>query len=190
MTDTQTDAFKWYAVRTLTNQELKVKRFIEQACEAGVLGDCVRKVLVPTKTVLEVKNGKKTSRVCKFFPGYVFLCMKLYDEAGDFLQETASFVRRIQGVTGFMGGDNRPAAMKPSEAEALLEQIEENQGKKVLKADYEVGGKVKVIDGAFVGSSAVIDEVDAEKGRLRVSVSVFGRFTPVELEYWQVRKEN
>jgi len=89
-----------------------------------------------------------------------------------------------------MGGDNRPVPMKPSEAEALLGQAEENQGKKVLKADYEVGGKVKVTDGAFVGSSAVIDEVDAEKGRLRVSVSIFGRSTPVELEYWQVRKEN
>ena len=190
MTDTQTGDFKWYAVRTLTNQELKVKRFIEQACEAGTLKDCVKQVLVPTKTVLEVKNGEKTSRTVKFFPGYVFLCMKLYDEGGEFLQDTASLVRRIQGVTGFMGGDNRPVPMKPSEAEALLGQAEENQGKKVLKADYEVGGKVKVTDGAFVGSSAVIDEVDAEKGRLRVSVSIFGRSTPVELEYWQVRKEN
>ena len=190
MADTQADAFKWYAVRTLTNQELKVKRFIEQACEAGVLKDCVKKVLVPTKTVLEVKNGKKTSRVCKFFPGYVFLCMKLYDEAGEFLQDTALFVRRIQGVTGFMGGDRRPTAMRPSEAEALLNRVEENREKKVLGADYSVGGKVKVTDGAFVGSSAVIDEVDAEKGRLRVSVSIFGRSTPVELEYWQVQKES
>ena len=132
MTDTQTDGFKWYAVRTLANQELKVKRFIEQACEAGTLKDCVKQVLVPTKTVLEVKNRKKTSRTAKLFPG-------------------------------FMGGDNRPVPMKPSEAEALLGQAEESQGKKVLKAGYEVGGKVKVIDGAFVGSSAVIDEVDAEK---------------------------
>lgn len=190
MTDTQTDGFRWYAVRTLMNRELRVKRFIEQACESGSLKECVKQVLVPTKTILEVKNGKKTSRIAKFFPGYVFVCMKLYDEGGEFLQDTALFVRRIQGVTGFMGGDNRPASMKPSEAEALLRQAEQNQGKKVLKADYEVGGKVKVADGAFVGSSAVVDEVDAEKGRLRVLVSIFGRLTPVELECWQVRKEN
>lgn len=187
--DDAKNGFRWYAVRTLTNQELKIKRYIEQHCETGEWKDFIRKVFVPTKTVVEVKNGKKTTRTRKFFPGYVFLCMKLYDESDTFLPELALFIRRIQGVTGFMENNHQPVPMRLSEIEALLGEAKAVEGKKTLKVEYEVGEMVKVIDGAFMSSSGVIDEIDPEKGRLRVSVSIFGRSTPVELEYWQVQKE-
>lgn len=182
------DCFKWYAVQTVSNQELKVKRYLERFIEPEGFADFIKTVLVPTKTVVEVKNGRKTSNVRKFYPGYVFLCMKLYDETGLYLQQVASFVRNIQGVLGFMGGD-RPLALKKSEVDGILGQVEETQGKKVLKVAYEVGEMVKITDGPFLNLSGKIDEVDPEKGKLKISVSIFGRFTPVELEYWQVEKE-
>ena len=183
------NGFQWYAVRTLTNQELKIKRYIEQYCENGEWKDFIQKVFVPVKTVVEVKNGKKTTRTRKFFPGYVFLCMKLYDEAGTFLPEVALLIRRIQGVTGFMENHHQPIPMRPAEVDALLGEAKAVQGKKTLKVEYKMGEMVKVMDGPFMSSSGIIDEIDPEKGRLRVSVSIFGRSTPVELEYWQVQRE-
>lgn len=189
MTETGSkDCYKWYAIQTASNQELKVKRYLERFIEPEGFGEFIKTVLVPTKTVLEIKNGRKTSNVRKFYPGYVFLCMKLYDESGEFLQNVASFVRNVQGVLGFMGGD-RPIALKKSEVDGILGQVEEIKGKKVLKVAYEVGEMVKITDGPFLNLSGMIDEVDPEKGKLRISVSIFGRFTPVELEYWQVQKE-
>lgn len=182
------EEFKWYTVQTASNQELKVKRYLEHFIEPEGFSDYIKTVLVPTKTVVEVKNGRKTTNVRKFYPGYVFLCMKLYDASGEYLQSVASFVRNAQGVLSFVGGD-RPVALKPSEVEGILRQVEQTQGKKVLKVAYEVGEMVKITDGPFLNLSGKIDEVDPEKGKLRISVSIFGRFTPVELEYWQVEKE-
>lgn len=182
------DCFKWYTIQTVSNQELKVKRYLERFIEPEGFGDFIKTVLVPTKAVVEVKNGRKTSNVRKFYPGYVFLQMKLYDESGEFLQNVASFVRGVQGVLNFMGGDH-PVALKKSEVDGILGQVEEIKGKKVLKVAYEVGEKVRITDGPFLNLSGTVDEVEPDKGKLRVSVSIFGRFTPVELEYWQVQKE-
>lgn len=182
------DCFKWYAIQTASNQELKVKRYLDRFIEPEGFGEFIKTVLVPTKTVVEVKNGRKTSNVRKFYPGYAFLCMKLYNESGEFLQNVASFVRNVQGVLGFMGGD-RPIALKKSEVDGILGQVEETHGKKVLKVEYELGETVKITDGPFFNLSGKIEEIDPEKGKLKVSVSIFGRFTPVELEYWQVQKE-
>ena len=182
------DGFKWYAIQTASNQELKVKRYLDRFIEPEGFGDFIKTVLVPTKTVVEVKNGRKTSNVRKFYPGYAFLCMKLYDESGEFLQNVASFVRNVQGVLGFMGGD-RPIALKKAEVDGILGQVQETQGKKVMKVSFELGEHVKITDGPFLNLSGKIDEIDSDKGKLKVSVSIFGRFTPVELEFWQVQKE-
>ena len=189
MADTNTsDGFKWYAIQTASNQELKVKRYLDRFIEPEGFSEFIKTVLVPTKTVVEVKNGRKTSNVRKFYPGYAFLCMKLYDESGELLQNVASFVRNVQGVLGFMGGD-RPIALKKSEVDGILGQVQETQGKKVMKVCFELGEQVKITDGPFLNLSGKIDEIDSEKGKLKVSVSIFGRFTPVELEFWQVQKE-
>ena len=188
MTETETkDCFKWYAVQTASNQELKVKRYLDRFIEPEGFGEFIKTVLVPTKTVVEVKNGRKTSNVRKFYPGYVFICMKLYDESGEFLQNVASYIRNVQGVLTFMGGD-RPIALRQKEVDGILGQVEQTQGKKVLKVEYEPGETVKITDGAFLNLTGTIDEVDPEKGKLKISVSIFGRFTPVELEYGQVEK--
>ncbi|MDR0392758.1 MAG: transcription termination/antitermination protein NusG [Puniceicoccales bacterium] len=182
------DSFKWYAVQTASNQELKIKRHLDHFTAIEGLGAYIKTVLVPTKTVMEVKNGKKSSKVHKFYPGYIFLHMQLYDEKGEMLQQVASYVKNIQGVLNFMGGDH-PVALKKKEMEGILGQVEETKGKQVLKVAYEVGEMVKIIDGPFLNLTGKIDVVDPERGKLKISVSIFGRFTPVELEYWQVQRE-
>ena len=179
---------KWYAVQTASNQELKIKRHLDRFVGPEGLGDFIKTVLVPTKTVVEVKNGRKTSKVRKFYPGYVFLFVELYDEAGELLQPVASYIKNVQGVLNFMGGD-KPIALRQSEVDGILGQVQATQGKKVLKVAFEVGESVKITDGPFLNLSGTIDEVDPERGKLKISVSIFGRFTPVELEYWQVEKD-
>ena len=179
---------KWYAVQTASNQELKIKRHLDRFVGPEGFGDFIKTVLVPTKTVVEVKNGRKTSKVRKFYPGYVFLFVELYDESGELLQPVVSYIKNVQGVLNFMGGD-KPIALRQSEVDGILGQVQATQGKKVLKVAFEVGESVKITDGPFLNLSGTIDEVDPERGKLKISVSIFGRFTPVELEYWQVEKD-
>ncbi len=178
---------KWFAVQTASNQEMKVKRYLERFIKIENLEDYIKEVLVPTKNVVEVKGGRKSTKVRKFYPGYVFIRMRLFDENGQLLQNVASFVRNVQGVLGFVGGE-KPAPLKKDEIEGVLNQLEEVKGKKVLKVEYEVGECVKITDGPFLNLTGNIDEVDPERGKLKISVSIFGRFTPVELEYWQVER--
>lgn len=185
---TSGDQFKWYAVQTASNQELKVKRYLERFVDAEGYRDYIKTILVPTKTVVEVKNGRKSSKVRKFYPGYVFIYMQLYNEAGEMLQAVASYVKGVQGVLSFMGGEH-PVALKQKEVDGILGQVEETKGKKILKVAYEVGETVKITDGPFLNLTGTIDAIDPERGKLKISVSIFGRFTPVELEYWQVQKE-
>jgi transcriptional antiterminator NusG len=178
---------QWFAVHTLSGKEAKVKQYIEKFKKVEELDEHIFEVLLPTETVSEVKRGKKTSTVRKLMPGYVFVLMKLYDEDGKLLNKPWYFVRETTGVIGFVGGD-RPTALLDSDIRDIRERIEAATGKEVPKVQYEAGEEVKITDGPFLNLTGRIDEIDPTRGKLKVSVSIFGRFTPVELEYWQVER--
>ena len=177
----------WFAVQTLSNQEAKAKQYIDKFTVVEEMEDYIFEVLMPTETVTEVKAGKKKTITRKFYPGYIFVKMRLYDEDNKLLNKPWYFVREAQGVIKFVGGD-RPTPLKKSEIDRIISQVEEAQGKEKPKVQYEVGEMVKVMDGPFLNLVGKIEEIDPDKGKLKVSVSIFGRFTPVELEYWQVQR--
>ena len=178
---------QWFAVHTLSNQEQKAKRYLDKFIAVEEMEDYVFEVLMPTETVSEVKSGKKKTITRKFYPGYVFVNMRLYDDDGNLLQRPWYFVREAQGVINFVGGD-RPSPLKQSEIERILQQVAESEGREKPKIEYEIGEMVKVNDGPFMNLVGKIEEIDPDKGKLKVSVSIFGRYTPVELEYWQVQR--
>ena len=178
---------RWYAVQTLSNMEGKVKAYLEKFVQIEEMGDYLLEVLMPLEKVVEKKNGRTYKRDRKFYPGYVFLKMRLYDTNGKLLQAPWYFVRNVQGVIGFIGGD-RPVALKPDEIERIQMQIKAAEGREVPKVQYEVGQDVKINDGPFLNLVGRVDEIDEKNQKLKVSVSIFGRFTPVELEYHQVER--
>lgn len=164
-----------------------MKTYIEKFKKAEELDDYIFEVLLPTEVVSEVKGGKKTTKVRKLYPGYVFIQAKLYDEEGKLINKPWYFVKETTGVIGFVGGDH-PAALRQSEIDEIHQRMAEASGKEKPKVEYSVGEEVKITDGAFASLTGRIDEIDPERGKLKVSVSIFGRFTPVELEYWQVQR--
>ena len=178
---------QWFALHTLSGQETKVKLYIEKFKVAEELDDQIFEVLLPTETVSEVKGGKKSTKVRKLYPGYVFVHMRLYGEDQKLINKPWYFVKEVAGVIGFVGGEH-PAALRQSDIDEIRARIEAASGKEVPKVQYSVGEEVKINDGPFANLNGRIDEVDPERGKLRVSVSIFGRFTPVELEYWQVQR--
>jgi transcription termination/antitermination protein NusG len=178
---------RWYALQTFSNMEGKVKQYVDKFTQVEEMGEYVFDVLVPAETVSEVKNGRKSTKIRKFYPGYVFIRMRLYDDDGKILQRPWYFVRGVQGVIGFIGGD-RPIPLKQAEIDRIINQVQEAQGKEKPKIEYIIGQEVKITDGPFHNLTGRIDEVDPARGKLKVSVPIFGRFTPVELEYWQVEK--
>ncbi|MEY4940534.1 MAG: hypothetical protein RIQ93_2269 [Verrucomicrobiota bacterium] len=178
---------QWFALHTLSGQENKVKIYIDKFKKAEELDDCIFEVLLPTEVVSEVKGGKKSTKVRKLYPGYVFIQARLFDEEGKLINKPWYFVKETTGVIGFVGGD-RPAALRQSEIDEIYSRIEAASGKEVPKVQYSVGEEVKITDGAFASLTGRIDEIDPDRGKLKVSVSIFGRFTPVELEYWQVQR--
>jgi transcriptional antiterminator NusG len=178
---------QWFALHTLSGKEGKVKQYIDRYKTIEELDDFITEVLLPTETVSEVKHGKKSTIVRKLIPGYVFIHMKLYDENGTILNKPWYFVRETTGVIGFVGGE-RPSALKESEIEEIRARVEAATGKETPKVKFEEGEEVKITDGPFLNLSGRIDEIDPDRGRLKVSVSIFGRLTPVELEYWQVER--
>ena len=178
---------QWYAIQTLSNMEAKVKRYLDKFIPIEEMDDFITEVLMPTENVTEVKNGKKMSKVRKLYPGYVFINMRLYDEEGKLLQKPWYFVRGVQGIIGFIGGEN-PSPLKKEEIDRILLQVSEAEGKEVPKVQFSIGEEVKITDGPFLNLNGRIDEIDPEAGKLKVSVSIFGRFTPVVLEYWQVER--
>ena len=185
-TSTPTGA-QWFALHTLSGQENKVKNYIEKFKKAEELDDFVFEVLLPTEVVSEVKGGKKSTKVRKLYPGYVFINMCLYDEEKKVNIKPFYFVKDAAGVIGFVGGDH-PAALRQTEIDEIKARIEAASGKEVPKVTFEVGEEVKITDGAFANLTGRVDEVDPARGKLKISVSIFGRFTPVELEYWQVQR--
>jgi transcriptional antiterminator NusG len=178
---------QWFVIQTLSNKEKQVKRYLDRHRVTEEMEDFVYEILVPTEMVTEVKNGKKTTKQRKLYPNYVFVNMQLYDESGTLLQKPWYFVNGADGVIKFAGGE-RPSPLKKEEIDRILNQIKEAEGKEVPKVQYEVGEEVKITDGPFLNLTGRIDEIDAEAGKLKVSVSIFGRFTPVELEFWQVER--
>ncbi|MDE3084555.1 MAG: transcription termination/antitermination factor NusG, partial [Verrucomicrobiota bacterium] len=174
-------------LHTLSGQETKVKAYLEKFKKAEELDDYIFEVLLPTETVSEVKGGKKSTKVRKLYPGYVFVQMRLFDEEAKLINKPWYFVKEAAGVIGFVGGDH-PAALRQSEIDEIRARIEAASGKEVPKVQYEVGEEVKITDGPFSNLNGRIDEVDPARGKLKISVSIFGRFTPVELEYWQVQR--
>ncbi|HHV43842.1 MAG TPA: transcription termination/antitermination protein NusG [Firmicutes bacterium] len=170
---------QWYVIHTYSGYENKVKTNLERRVESMGMGDQIFRVLVPTEEQLDFKDGKKRVVEKKIFPGYVLVEMIMTDDSW-------YVVRNTPGVTGFVGSGSRPVPLKDEEVEAILKQV--GMGEKQRKVAYEVGQRVKVIDGPFVNFSGRVEEVNLEKGKLRVAVSMFGRETPVELNFDQVQK--
>ena len=178
-------AKEWYVVHTYSGHENKVKLTLEKEVEKRLLSEKVFQVRIPTVEVPEVKDGKKRVRSKKFFPGYVLVEMEFDDE-------TWGLVKSINGVTTFVGayGSSKPKPLSREEVSSLFDQMGEQKAKEKISTvvDFSVGEHVKVIDGPFNNFTGVVEEVHPEKGRLRVKVEIFGRGTPVELDFLQVGK--
>ena len=171
---------KWYVIKAMSGQERKVRSNIEARIDVEELGEYVGRVLIPTENVSEIKSGRKTISTRLFFPGYILVEMELNEH-------TYHFVRQTNGVLGFLG-DQEPIPLKDSEIGGILDQIEAKKEKVKPKVLFEVGESVKVTEGPFVNFNGIIDEINPDKGKLKVMVSIFGRSTPLELEYWQVER--
>jgi len=179
---------KWYALQCLSNHEDKVRKYLFKYKEDDEdFSQCLKEVLVPVETVSEVKNGKKKQRDRKFYPGYVFVEMKLFDMQGSLLKDPWYKIKETDGVINFIGREN-PTPLAEDEIGRILRQVEDASGKEVPKVNFATGEIVKILDGPFLNLTGEIEEIDPVKGTLKVSVSIFGRFTPVELEFWQVEK--
>jgi len=178
---------QWFVLHTLSGQEAKVKENIERRLVQEEMQEYIGEVLIPTEKVSEVKQGRKTTTTRKFFPGYVLVNMRLYDEEKRLVDKTWYFTQETPGLIGFIGGD-RPVPLRPQEVETILHQIDEKKEKIKPKVVFEPGETVKINDGPFLNFSGVIEEVDPDRGKLKVSVAIFGRTAPVELEYWQVER--
>jgi transcriptional antiterminator NusG len=178
---------QWYALHVLSGQEKKVKESLERRSKTEEMGDLVREVVIPTERVSEVKRGKKIESERKLHPGYVYINMTLRDEEKKLVDRTWYFIRETNGVIGFADGDN-PQPIRAIEVDTMLGQMREREEKVLPKVAFSVGDKVKVGDGPFQNQEGLIEGVDMERGRLKVSVNMFGRSTSLELEYWQVDK--
>jgi transcriptional antiterminator NusG len=171
-------AKRWYVVHTYTGQEAKVQTYIEDMVASGELGGQIGQVLMPTQDVVQVKNGKKVKTTRKFFPSYLLVEM-------DLTKDTTHFIRNINGVTGFVGG-NRPQPLRKDEVRRILGQTEEVPVETVSEVPFQIGDAVKIKEGPFKDFDGLVDEIHPEKGKVKVMVSVFGRSTPVEVDFAHV----
>ena len=178
---------QWFVLHTLTGQEQKVKRYVEAQARLQAMTDYIGEVIIPTEKVSETKNGVKTTVTRKFFPGYVLINLSLYDEAKQLVEPTWRFLRETPGVIGFIGGE-RPMPLASAEVDAIVNQVEAKKEKVRPKIAFEPGEMVKITDGPFMNFTGSVDEVDPDRGKLKVSVAIFGRSAPVELECWQVER--
>ncbi|HET9936051.1 MAG TPA: transcription termination/antitermination protein NusG [Methyloceanibacter sp.] len=174
-------ANRWYIVHAYSNFERKVAESIKERAVAAGLSDMFEEVLVPMEEVVEMRRGRKVSSERKFFPGYVLVKMELNDQ-------TYHLIKATPKVTGFLGTENKPIPITDEEAGRILQQVQEGVERPKPSVTFEIGEQVRVADGPFASFNGLVEEVDEERARLKVAVSIFGRPTPVELEYAQVEK--
>ncbi len=172
---------RWYIVHAYSNFEKKVADSIRERAAAAGLDNCFEDIVVPMEEVVEVRRGRKVATERKFFPGYVLVKMDMNDRA--FL-----LIKNTPKVTGFLGADNKPQPISETEAQRILNQVKEGVDRPKPSISFEIGEQVRVADGPFASFNGHVEEVDEERARLKVAVSIFGRATPVELEYGQVEK--
>jgi len=172
---------RWYVLHVYSGFEAKVAQSIEEQAVQKNMQEQFEKVLVPTEEVVEVRNGKKAQTDRKFFPGYVLIKMVMTDESWHLVKNTAK-------VTGFLGGRGRPVPISEAEADRIIRQVQDGVDRPKQAVMFEVGENVRVSDGPFASFSGMVEEVDEGRSRLKVAVSIFGRATPVELEFSQVEK--
>ncbi|MBF0282806.1 MAG: transcription termination/antitermination protein NusG [Zetaproteobacteria bacterium] len=174
-------AKRWYVVQVYSGFEDKVNKALRDNAERAGLADSFGEIMVPREEVVELRDGQKVTSQRKFFPGYILVEMEMNDDTWHVVQGTNQ-------VSGFLGSGNRPMPMKQSEIDRLISQVAEGVEHPKPKVLFDVGEAVRVIDGPFASFNGLVEEIDAEKGKLKVSVSIFGRPTPVELDYVQVEK--
>ena len=174
-------AHRWYVIHVFSGFERKVADSIEEQARQSHLSDEIEKVLVPMEEVVEMRRGEKVNAERKFFPGYVLINMDMSDESWHLVMNTPK-------VTGFLGSRGRPTPITEAEANRIIHQVEEGIERPKPSVTFDVGEQVRVSDGPFASFNGLVENVDEDKARLKVSVSIFGRSTPVELEYSQVEK--
>ena len=174
-------AARWYVVNVYSGSEKKVAESLKEQAVLKKMEDKILDVLVPTEEVVEIRKGAKVNAERKFFPGYILVKMEMSDECWHVVKNTPR-------VSGFLGSRNKPQPISDAEAERIIKQMTEGVERPQTIIDFEVGEQIRVTDGPFASFVGVVEEVDSEKSRLKVSVSIFGRYTPVELEFSQVEK--
>ena len=179
---------EWYTIQTLSGQEMKAEKSLHKRILEEEMGEFIDEILLPMEKVVEVRGGTKKVSQRKLYPGYIFIQMKLYDEEKRLLPTPWDFVRNTQGIIGFLGGE-RPIATPTDEIAAIKAQITEAEESEKPRVNFAIGEVVKINDGPFQNYNGSVEEIDAEAGKLKVTIDIFGRSTPVELEYWQVEKQ-
>lgn len=174
-------AIRWYVLHVYSGFEKKVKQSIEEQAKQAGMDDKIVQVLVPSEEVVDVRRGTKVTSDRKFFPGYILLQMEMTDHAWHLVQNTPK-------VSGFLGTKERPTPISEVEAERILNQVQEGVERPKPSVIFEIGDSVRVTDGPFTSFNGQVEDVDEERSRIKVAVSIFGRSTPVELEYTQVEK--
>ena len=173
---------EWYTIRVISGKEQKIQEIIQQEVERNNLSDIVQDILVPTENKVEMKDGKKKIKTKVFFPGYILVNMDLDNES-------RYLIENIDGVMSFVGPKGSPQPVKPEEISRIIGVSENGEDREMISIPFKVGDSIKVIDGPFLDFSGFVQEVNNEKQKLKVSVSLFGKPTPVELDYLQVEKE-
>ncbi len=173
--------YKWYVIHVYSGSEKRVKEAIEEQMESKNMSSFVEEILVPTEEIFEIRKGAKVKTEKKFFPGYILIKMNMTDESWHFIKSQPK-------VTNFLGTKGKPSSLSDKEAKRLIEQITERVESPRSNVIFEIGEEVRVSDGPFQSFNGLVEEIDEDKSRLKVTVSIFGRSTPVDLEFTQVEK--